>query len=42
MTTPGAVADKDDDIISAEGIINFCNDLGVEPADIVMVGTLPV
>jgi DCN1-like protein 1/2 len=36
----GVFADKDDDLISAEGIISFCNDLGVEPADVVMVSIL--
>ncbi len=29
--------DSDGDIIAAEGIMQFCQDLGVEPADVVMV-----
>lgn len=30
-------ADSDGDTILAEGVMKFCEDLGVEPADIVMV-----
>eukprot|EP00967_Tisochrysis_lutea_P094611 scaffold137605_cov17-Tisochrysis_lutea.AAC.2 len=32
--------DPDEDVIGAEGIMKLCEDLGIEPADIVMVSAM--
>lgn len=37
---PCAAAEPDEDVIGVEGIVKLCGDLGIEPADIVMVGVI--
>lgn len=40
LSTLHTPADPDEDVIDAEGIMKLCEDLGIEPADIVTVGAV--